>query len=101
MPPGENLKQVIKCYHEKWGFLLFVVTIDGTHTPILGPSESPADYVNRKGGHSVVMQAVVDHFYLFRDIVVGWPGSVHDARVLSNSAIYVKANGEFCPGVRI
>lgn len=34
------------------------------------------------------MQAVVDCKYLFRDIVIGWPGSVHDARVLSNSEIF-------------
>ena len=47
-----------------------------------------ADYVNRKGYHSVVMQAVVDCKYVFRDIVIGWPGSVHDARVLSNSEIF-------------
>ena len=29
----------------------------------------------------IVMQAVVDARYLFRDVVIGWPGSVHDARV--------------------
>ena len=34
------------------------------------------------------MQAVVDARYLFRDVVIGWPGSVHDARVLSNSELY-------------
>lgn len=34
------------------------------------------------------MQAVVDSQYLFRDVVIGWPGSVHDARVLSNSEFY-------------
>ena len=33
------------------------------------------------------MQAVPDTNYLFRDIVVGWPGRVHDARVLSNSLL--------------
>ena len=60
----------------------------GTHVPILAPTENHADYVNRKGYHSVVMQAVVDSKYLFRDIVIGWPGSVHDARVLSNSKIF-------------
>ena len=34
------------------------------------------------------MQAVVDCNYLLRDIVVGRPGSVHDARVLSNSETF-------------
>ena len=39
------------------------------------------------------MQAVVDCNYLFRDIVIGWPGSVrHDARILSNSKLYKKGN---------
>ena len=65
-------------------------TIDGTHIPILAPQESHADYVNRKGYHSIIMQTVVDCRYTFRDVVIGWPGSVHDARVLSNSSIYKK-----------
>ena len=33
------------------------------------------------------MQALIDSRYMFRDIVVGWPGSVHHAKVLSNSKL--------------
>lgn len=62
--------------------------IDGTHIPIVSPSDNHTDYVNRKGYHSVIIQAVVDSKYLFRDTVIGWPESVHDARVLANSEIY-------------
>ena len=65
--------------------------IDGTHIAIIAPKEDHTDYVNRKGYHSVVMQALVDCNYLFRD-VIGWPGSVHNARILSNSTIYDKGN---------
>lgn len=91
-PSGENLKRVVQRYEEKWGFPMCAGAIDGTHIPILAPSERHTDYVNRKGYHSILMQAVVDHTHLFRDIVVGWPGSVHDARVLSNSTIFEKGN---------
>lgn len=90
-PSGEDLSRVIQGY-EEWGFPMCGGAIDGTHIPILAPTESHLDYVNRKGFHSIIMQAVVDHQYLFRDIVVGWPGSVHDARVLSNSTLYAKGN---------
>lgn len=51
---------------------------------------SHASYINRKSYHSTVMQALVDSNYIFRDIVVGWPESVHDKRVFSNSQLYAR-----------
>ena len=36
------------------------------------------------------MQAVVDSRGLFLDAYIGWPGKVHDARVLVNSTLYKK-----------
>ena len=90
-PEGENLLQIIRRYEENWGFPMCAGAVDGTYIPVLAPSQSHIDYVNRQGQHSIVMQAIVDCYYLFRDIVVGWPGSVHDAHVLSNSSIFEKA----------
>ena len=93
-PQGEELVQVINNYEKKWGMPMCAGAIDGTHIPILAPEESHLAYVNRKGYHSIIMQAVVDSNYIFRDVVIGWPGSVHDARVLSNSSIYQKGNND-------
>ena len=91
-PKGNQLREVIEGYEKIWGFPMCAGAIDGTHIPILAPSESHAEYVNRKGYYSILMQAVVDCNYLYRDVVIGWPGSVHDARVFSNSAIFKKGN---------
>ncbi len=91
-PKGNQLLEVIEGYEKTWGFPMCAGAIDGTHIPILAPSESHAQYVNRKGYHSILMQAVVDCNYLYRDVVIEWPGSVHDARVFSNSAIFKKGN---------
>ena len=64
--------------------------IDGSHIPIIAPKDSHMDYYNRKGFYSIVLQALVDHQYRFLNVYTGWPGSVHDARVLSNSEVYAR-----------
>ena len=94
LPKGDELDRIIDMYNDRWGFPMCGGAIDGTHIPITAPVENPADYVNRKGFHSIIMQALVDSSYLFRDIVIGWPGSVHDARVLSNSHLYRLGNDD-------
>ena len=70
------------------GFPMCAGAIDGTHIPISTPQQNHASYNNRKWYHSIVMQALADSNYLFHDIFVGWPGSVHDAKVFSNSQLY-------------
>ena len=73
---------------EQVGFPQCGGAIDGTHIPIIAPKDKRNDYYNRKGWYSMVMQAVCDHRYRFYDIECGWPGKVHDARVLRNSKIF-------------
>lgn len=49
-PKGNQLRQVIEGYESrKHGVPMCAGAIDGTHIPILAPSESHAEYVNRKG----------------------------------------------------
>ena len=45
----------------------------------------------------VVRQIVCDDNMIFRDIMVGWPGSVHDERVLRNSSLFASVEAKF-PG---
>ena len=35
-----------------------------------------------------MLQGLVDNKYLFRDILVGWTGKSHDARIFKNSPLY-------------
>lgn len=92
IPPENKLKQIIAEFESLWGFPQVVGAIDGTHIPILHPHDSPSDYFNRKSFYSIIMQAVVDSRCCFMDVNIGWPGKVHDARVLSNSSFFRKAN---------
>ncbi|GFY67024.1 protein ALP1-like [Trichonephila inaurata madagascariensis] len=62
--------------------------LDGCHIPIKAPSLNAKDYFCRKQFHSLILQAVVDGNSHFMNINVGWPGSVHDARVFRNSVIF-------------
>ena len=75
-------------FKTKWGVPQCVGAIDGCHIPISSPAMNRTDYYNRKGWYSMILQGVVDHSYCFMDINVGWPGSVHDARVFAQSALY-------------
>ena len=74
------------------GFLQAVGAIDGTPIPIIRLQYSPADYYNRKGFYSIIMQGFVDFRGIFMDVYIGWPGKVHDARVFANSELFKRGN---------
>ncbi|KAL0153038.1 hypothetical protein M9458_051637 [Cirrhinus mrigala] len=62
--------------------------IDCTHVHIQAPYEREWEYVNRKGRHSINIQLVGNADLIITNCVVKWPGSVHDARILRESALY-------------
>ena len=61
--------------------------IDGTHIAITPPAEGHADFINRKMYASIVLQAVVDGNFKFRDIYANTPGAAHDASVFHRSPL--------------
>ena len=81
-----------------------VGAINGTHVKIKTPKESGPDYFSRLQQHDVVVQAVADGEKLFLDVAAGFPGSMHDSRVLRNSSLYRRiTNNELLlgPTVRV
>ena len=72
-----------------------VGAIDCTHVEIKGPeTESQIDYFDQKQRYSIATQAVVEGNLLFLDVALGFPGSIHDARILRRSTLHQKANAE-------
>lgn len=84
----QEVQDKINGFESRAGFPQVVGAVDGCHVPIIGPQQSPDDYINRKGFHSLILQGLVDFDYRFLDICVGWPGKVHDARVFKNSPLF-------------
>jgi hypothetical protein len=66
--------------------------IGGSHIPIRTPKLDAEQYFNRKKFPSIVLQAVCDYNLHFLDVSCGWPGSVHDSRVLKNSPLFIKTS---------
>ena len=106
-PVGDALDATMDGFMEQWGIPQCVGSINGSHIPVRPPAMSHTCYHNRKGWYSVILQAIVNHEYLFTDIIyVGWPGSVHDARVFANSSVVEKIEkgqllcGEVRNGIR-
>ena len=91
MPTGDALREVVDGFKREYGFPQCAGAVDGTHIP---PIECPADYYNRKGWHSIILQGCVDNKGRFVDIYVGWPGRVHDARVFANSSLFRRGEAQ-------
>lgn len=60
-PFEERAKIVIRKFEEISGFPQTIGAIDGTHIRIEAPTENAADYINRKGYHSIQLQ--VKYYY--------------------------------------
>ncbi|KAK3709641.1 hypothetical protein QZH41_001931 [Actinostola sp. cb2023] len=68
-----------------------VGAFDGTHIRINAPNDSTVDYFSRYQQYDFSIQAVADGNMLFLDFSAGYPGSMHDSRMLRNSTLYDRA----------
>ena len=84
---NQEMKEKISQFETKFGMTQAFGCIDGTHIPIVCPSEHCHDYLRYKQFHSLDVQAVCDYKGAFMDAECKWPGSVHDAKVFANSSI--------------
>ena len=85
---AEECHEIADIYYESKGFPGVIGMLDGSHIPIEKPPVRGVDYYNRKDFYSVVLQAVVREDMRFTDIFCGYPGKVHDARVLRKSPLF-------------
>lgn len=65
-------------------------SIDTTHIVMTLPTVDRSNdvWIDREKNHSMLLQAIVDPDMRFRDVIVGYPGSLSDALVLQNSSFY-------------
>ena len=83
----ESLKEKVFQFEAKYGMVQAFGCIDGTHIHIACPRSNSHDYFCYKQYYSFNVQAVCDYKGLFMDVDCRWPGSTHDSKVYTNSAI--------------
>lgn len=88
LPRRNEATKTIEKFYQMANFPNVVGCIDCTHVKILRPTLNEVVYVNRKGKHSINVQLVCDADLVITNCVVNWPGSVHDSRILRESALY-------------
>jgi len=77
-----------QAFHSIAGFPNVIGAIDCTHVPIKSPSINEDAFVNRKGIHTINVQAVCDAEMKILDVVAKWPGSAHDSFIWRSSSLH-------------
>ena len=90
----DEVQEAMDTFEEEYKFPQILGAIDGCHIEINAPPENKEDYFNRKQYYSINLQGTVNSRLLFQHVAVGYPGSIHDARVLRLSGIFDLAENE-------
>ncbi|CAB5115130.1 unnamed protein product [Rhizophagus irregularis] len=88
-PTSEERKKVNEGFENLGGLKNVIGAVDGTYIPMRNaPNKDPEVYFTRKKRYAIHCQGIVNDRGIFTSFDVGWPGSVHDARVYRNSSFY-------------
>ncbi|OAE32235.1 hypothetical protein AXG93_1089s1000 [Marchantia polymorpha subsp. ruderalis] len=90
-PSTTTMDKFAREFEDIHGIPYVVDAVDDSHIPNVALSLHAADYYNRKGFHSILLQGVVSSKYLFWDFDIGWARSMHDANLWGRTAI-----SQFC-----
>jgi len=74
-------------FHAAAGFPNVLGAIDGMHIAIKAPSNHEEAFVNRKGVHTINVQAVCDNDMRILNLVAKWPGSSLDSFIWRSSGL--------------
>ena len=77
-----------RLFYAMAGFPNVIGCVDGTHVKLQAPVINEHEYVNRSGRHSINVQLICDAELRILNCVVKYPGSVHDARILREGAVW-------------
>ena len=94
----ESMQRKVSEFEAKFGMTQAFGCVDGTHIPIKCPAENSQDFFCYKQ-YSLNVQGVCDYRGYFLDVECMWPGSVHDAKVFTNSSINIKLRGKKLPTI--
>ncbi|GBB93005.1 hypothetical protein RclHR1_00210001 [Rhizophagus clarus] len=85
-PTSEERKKVHEGFENLGGLKNVIGAVDGTYIPMRNaPNKDPEVFFTRRKRYAIHCQGIVNDRGIFTSFDVGWPGSVHDARVFRNS----------------
>lgn len=92
-----SVKEKVSEFYNAFSVPQCLGTIDRTHIEIKRPVLNSTNYINKKSRYILNVQALCDYHCCFMDVMVKWPGSIHDARMFANSTLNHLLKKEIIP----
>ena len=80
LPDDAETAALADRFEQRYAYPQAFAAIDGSHIPVT-PFDGYRDFINRKMYPSIILQAVCNDKYIFRNIFAKLPGCCHDAHV--------------------